>query len=100
MDHLIPPAKSKQFLELGAAPAAYPLRVAVRVGAEAPRNLGAIRPAHDHRIAAIEATADLCDAGGEEAATVTERAHRPRIDVQLADRLQAARDPLLAHRER
>ena len=42
MDHLIPPAKSKQFLQLGAPPAAYPLCIAVRVGAEAPRNLGAI----------------------------------------------------------
>ena len=70
------------------------------VGDEAAADFGAVRPAHDHGIAARERALDLDDAGRQQAVAAPQRRDRAGIDRERALRLERAGDPFLARRDR
>ncbi len=63
--------------------------VLARVGAQAARDLGAVRVAHDDRVAAVEAALDPRDAGRQQALAAAQRLRRAGVDVQRARGLAA-----------
>ncbi len=70
------------------------------IGDQPAADLGAIRPAHQHRVAALESPFDLDDAGRQQALAAAQRLHRAGIDGQHAARLERAGDPFLARGDR
>ena len=61
------------------------------IGDQPAADLGAVRPAHHHRVAAPEAALDLDHAGRQQALARAQRAHRAGVDHQRAARLRASR---------
>src|SRR3974390_1135810 len=93
VDHLGPAGKPQDREDVGGRTALDLLGVRSVIGDEATADFGAVRAAHDHRVAPPKRALNLHDAGRQQAFSRPQRAHRARVDVQDPARLERARDP-------